>query len=146
MHSDMPRENARLFGEKAEEWAEDNRGVACLNGTVDGEKIGTDLSVEVKGCKIKYENGSPGRFRFWKRQHELLREKDGVYLLIVYDVDRMEPVQLDRFAHWSSVEELMPGEWYPAREHSMHSDQTQIRWQRFFPDVDGCMRDNKMSA
>lgn len=138
MSSGGKRELASFFGQKAEDYAEEERGVACMNGTVDGELRSTDLPVEVKGCIISYGNGRCGRLRFWRRQHKQVREADGVYLVIVYDVEEREPVQHDRFVHWSSLEAIMEEyeySWYDAREHSMSSQQTQIPWMRFFPEI-----------
>lgn len=138
MSSESKRELAYWFGEKAEDYAEEERGVACLNGTVDGELRSSALAVEVKGCIIIYPSGRCGRLRFWKRQHEKVKEADGVYLVIVYDVEEREPVQYDRFVHWSSLEAIMEEydySWYDAREHSMSSQQTQIPWKRFFPEI-----------
>lgn len=139
------RANARHIGAKVEEYAEDERGVACLNGTVDGELISGDLVVEVKGVVIAYsapgapEGGRVGRVRFWQRQHEQLREGDGVYLVVVYSTQEPDPVQYDRFVHWSSLESVMEEHgysWYAAREHPMRSKQTQIPWSRFFPELE----------
>lgn len=138
---------AHFLGDKAEEWAERERGVACLNGVVDGELIApmsrSELAVEVKGVVIAYgeeEEGREGRLRFWRRQHQELRERDGVYLVIVYSTNPSgDPVQYDRFVHWSSLESVMEQygySWYEAREHRMRSKQTQIPWSRFFPDVE----------
>lgn len=132
------RQLASFLGEKTEEWAEENRGVACLNGTVDGELMEGDLSVEVKGCCEQYHSGRVGRLRFWKRQHQELREVDGVYLIVVYNPDAQEPVQRDRWVHWSSLEQIMEEggySWYSADGHTMWSEQTQIRWNRFFPEL-----------
>lgn len=135
---------ARFFGDKIEQYAETERGVACLNGVVDGHLEGRDLAVEVKGCVIRYgeegkpEEGREGRLRFWRRQHQKLRESDGVYLVVVYSTEELEPVQHDRFVHWSSLEHVMQEEgfsWYPARNHGMRSEQTQIPWSRFFPEI-----------
>lgn len=132
------RRLATFLGDKTEEWARENRDVACLNGTVDGHLMGGDLAVEVKGCMEAYSSGRSGRLRFWRRQHEELRESDGVYLVVIYDMDAMEPVQRDRWVHWSSLEEIMECEgysWYTAEGHTMFSEQTQVPWRRFFPEL-----------
>lgn len=132
------RDLASFLGDKTEEWAEQERGVACLNGTVDGELIEGDLAVEVKGCTEEYGSGRIGRVRFWRRQHRQLREADGVYLVAVYQFDAQEPIQRDRWVHWSSLEAIMEREgysWYNAEGHRMLSEQTQIPWNRFFPEL-----------
>lgn len=133
-----------------EEWAEEERRVACLNGTVDGvlltmsESVESPNDTEVKGVVLRYaadgdpEGGRIGRVRFWERQHELLQERDGRYLVVVYSTEEPEPVLHDRFVHWSSLDEIMEEHgyaWYEASEHRMRSRQTQIPWSRFFPDV-----------
>lgn len=136
----MSRALASFFGDRAEQWAEEQRGVACVNGVVDGslDESNEQIDVEVKGCVIGYSSGRIGRLRFWQRQHKVLRDRDGVYLVIVYDPNARDPVQYDRFVHWSSVEEIMQEygySWYEARKHGMRSKQTQIPWSRFFPEL-----------
>lgn len=129
----MPRENARFHGQKAEEYAETEHGIACLNGHIDGERYSNGTSVEVKGCQLQYANGEHGRIRIWKTQFECLKDKDGDVLVVVYDPTAREPVQHSRFVHWSTIAEY--ANWYTAGSHPMGPEQTQITWTRFFPDL-----------
>lgn len=134
------RDLASFFGAKCEEFAEEERGVACLNGTVDGHLIESELSVEVKGVVERYSgDGRVGRVRIWRRQHQQLQEEDGVYLIVVYSVDARPPVVHDRFVHHSSLDAIMEEHgysWFDAQGHGMRSEQTQIPWHRSFPELE----------
>lgn len=141
--SSTRRDLSRWLGDKAEEWAETERGVELAGGLIDGELAGVGDAVEVKGCRLRYGDGDSsgryGRVRVWRNQFQELQEADGLLLVIVYSLDAAEPVQHSRFVHWSSLQQLMQEggyNWYSAREHPMGSEQTQIPWYRFFPELE----------
>jgi len=116
------------YGKLVEKWAGERYPLDLDYPEVEGLKFdgtGPDGSPwEVKGTMI---NGVRPTFKFWRDQHEKLRERDGGYILVWYrargrEIDVLSSRSIEatalRIDNWTN-----PG----ASHHRSHSQEAQIR-------------------
>lgn len=93
----------------------------------------TEEPVEVKSCVKEHggEYGGTGRFRFWKSQHQSLAQRDGSYVLAVYDdKDDSKPDIMERVS-LEDVGDHIDG-WNDAGHKSKFGKQRKVLWTEFF--------------
>lgn len=122
------------YGKLVEAWAADHYGLDLDYPELGGLKFDATgpngAPWEVKGSMV---NGVRPTFKFWKDQHQVLREHDGGYVLVWYrakrggvSVKRSRSVRSRdvRITNWTN-----PG----ATHHRSHSEEAQIPADDFRP-------------
>jgi hypothetical protein len=121
--------NASHYGSLAEKKMAEKYGFdldrsSNRDGCLDGDPV------EVKATMRKRRDGSPGRYRLFREQHQYLKRRSGIYVFVVYRV-RGKGIQTldDR----SIPAEEISVDWGPSNHGSPNRDrQTKIRYDEVF--------------